>query len=224
MGFPFSYKSDIGASIFAPEFVFPSRKAIIGSICRNLSGLSPESIDCKGKTISFTSNYSIFNSKYPVEIRVKSNTKYVLVSYEFQIGEIFNITLFIGLIAIFISTFLVKELFGISLLLTFIFFIVNVLYVNSAIRGAIMQIPEFNKNKAYILETEDTRKLKNLYSGKCLFCGDVITEYSFICPSCKSVNPFSENYPVDFSKYSNKQFRYLYKPLEINTKKEIRKK
>ena len=83
--------------------------------------------------------------------------------------------------------------------------------MNTSIRNIIMKTPSLMGDDIIFIETEVLKTISEKKQNHCNYCKMKFPKDDFICTKCNSINPNSDSYPVNFSKYQIKQYKYFLK-------------
>jgi len=162
--------------------------------------------------IHFTSDYSLVNFKYPVQIEIKK-AELITVEYEIHLMQLIKITIALIIFIALFSSFGMSGFLWFSFIFSTIFFLVNLMFADSHIQKVIkssylylsLNSPE---GEGFTEEQKEWMSDKN----RCSACGEEITIYDLNCPDCGlKLKQSKYTIPLDVTKYQEKRFKYHYK-------------
>lgn len=168
-------------------------------------------LKCEDLKIEFIYR-SLFNIKYPVEVTINKKEPSTLI-YEAKLMKLTQLSIVLIVFIAFFSSFGISGFLWFSAIFTFIFFSLNVLFIESGIQNLIKST-NFYKTLNPGTEgefSEEQQKWLN-DTNKCPACGENLIEYDVNCPECGLKLPRKPiAKPFDVSKYEDKRLNYFYK-------------
>jgi len=162
--------------------------------------------------IHFTSDHSLVNFKYPVEIKVEKN-ELITIEYEIHLMQLIKITIALIVFIAFFSSFGMSGFLWFSFIFSVVFFVVNLMfadsYVQKIIRSSYLYL---SLNPTEEEGFTDEQKMWMSDKNRCSACGEEITIYDLNCPDCGlKLKQSKYTIPLDVTKYQEKRFKYHYK-------------
>ncbi len=212
MSLPYSYKN---------SFVFNTKKTFDKEFVKNLffavlsNDNSFKEVKNDNKKLFFKSKKSLLNFFYQVELDVKTEDNKIKVNYKINLVEVIIISIFLFVFIPFFSKFSLNSFFIFSVILIFVFYSANVMFMIHQLRQYFNNILITNKLTDEVKFSDEQQNWLN-NPNKCPACGCDINENTIFCPDCGlkiSQNPYTK--PLDLSKpqstKENQQFNYHYK-------------
>ncbi len=211
MSLLYTYESSIEAKYFGEAQYF-SEEELISLFLEKIRVLNPREIHTEGNRVSFFSDKSLINISYKTDLFFQIKGNIIAVRYVFHTFELVRSSIILGLFALFLSLLLRQSAFLLILLLVFLFFIINFVHINTAIRKSLLSLPFFAPEVSQVLENQDQNKdLDILYSSLsyCEHCLAALPADSAKCKKCKKKKKiFKRKVSIDISKFENRKIYY----------------
>ncbi len=163
-------------------------------------------------SIFFTSNHSLVNFNYQVELKVKKE-ELITVEYEIHLMQLVKITLALIVFIAFFSSFGMGGFLWFSFIFSLVFFVVNLMFADSYVQKIIKSSYLYLSLNPPAEEgyTHEQKKWMN-DKNRCPACGEEINMYDVNCPECGlKLRQSKYTIPLDVTKYQEKRFKYHYK-------------
>jgi len=168
-------------------------------------------LKCENLKIEFIYR-SLFNIKYPVELTIAAEEPAV-IHYEAKLMKLIQLSIILIVFIALFSSFGISGFLWFSAIFTFIFFSLNVLFIESGIQNLIKSTNFYkilNPGTEGEFNEEQLKWLND--TNRCPACGEHLLEYDQICPECGLKLPRKQiAKPFDVSKYEDKRLNYFYK-------------
>ncbi len=149
--------------------------------------------------------------KIPFQINIEvTNSE---ISYSVHLEYLIKIILAVIIFSALFSYTSLSFFFWFSSLFSVIFYIFNILIINSFVNSSILKILKKYKlisSEKEILTTEQEQWLND--KNRCPACGKYLSDIDLICPECGlHLKRSRHTIPLDTSKYKNEPVKYYYK-------------
>ena len=162
--------------------------------------------------IYFTSDHSLVNFKYPVEIKIEKN-ELITIDYEIHLMQLIKITIALIVFIAFFSSFGMSGFLWFSFIFSVVFFVINLMFADSYVQKLIKSSHLYlSLNPLAEDGFSDEQKEWINDKNRCSACGTEINEYDVNCPDCGlKLKQSKYTIPLDVTKYQEKRFKYHYK-------------
>ncbi|MEN8120794.1 MAG: zinc ribbon domain-containing protein [Bacteroidota bacterium] len=208
MSLPYSYKNKIEI----PESEEVDITYAINLYENHINSLGFDELEREDSIIQFISDHSLISFKYPVKLQIIKK-ELISIEYEIHLMQLIKITIALIVFIALFSSFGMTGFLWFSFVFSVIFFLVNLLFVDSYIQKIIKSSQLYLSLNAPEQEgfTDEQKKwLKD--KNRCPACGEEITIYDLHCPDCGlKLKQNKHTIPLDVTKYKEKRFKYHYK-------------
>ena len=135
------------------------------------------------------------------------------INYKIHLDQLLKIILIVIIFAALFSYASLSFFFWFASLFSVLFYILNIMIINSYIHSIISKILE--KNKLSVSEKESLSEEQETWlndKSRCPACGHYLSDIDLSCPECGlHLKRSRHTIPLDTSKYKNESVKYHYK-------------